>query len=171
MYKELEALNKIAGITNYDGGKNLKALGNSHKKEFNLLEKALKEKEQQDEIIKIIKEIISFKASEPEFEMDEDDSVRSIIGRVYLELKRAITNNERELFRNWVLETCFPKELKALEIIKEKGLDIREFRYASSLYEYNICKNVGCKELTQEEYDLLKDVLYNNRYEDKEKLE
>ena len=43
------------------------------------------------------------------------------------------------------------KALKALEIIKEKGLDIREFRYASFLYEYNICKNIGCKELTQQE--------------------
>lgn len=48
---------------------------------------------------------------------------------------------------------------EALEIIKEKGLDIREFRYAFSLYEYNICKNIGCKELTQEEYDILKEVL------------
>ena len=51
------------------------------------------------------------------------------------------------------------KKLKTLEIIKKKGLDIREFRYAYSLYEYNICKNIGCKELTKEEYDLLKEVL------------
>lgn len=51
------------------------------------------------------------------------------------------------------------QKLKAFEIIKEKGLDIREFRYAPSLYGYNICKNIGCKELAQEEYDLLKEVL------------
>lgn len=49
--------------------------------------------------------------------------------------------------------------LEALEIIKEKGLDILEFRHAFSLYEYNACKSVGCEELTQEEYDLLKKVL------------
>lgn len=158
MNKELEALNKIAGITNYDGGKNLKALGNSHKKEFSLLETALKEKEQQDQIIKTIKEIISFKASEPEFEVDEDGSVRSIFGRVYLELKRAIGNNERELFRNWVLETCFPKEFKALEIIKDKKVcvmwlknGLSSYNSTTALYDLPI--------LTEEEFDLLKEVL------------
>jgi len=165
MTKELEALNKIAGITNYDGGKNLKALGNSHKKEFSLIETTLKEKEQQDEIIKIIKEIISFKAPEPEFEMDEDDSVRSIIGRVYLELKRAITNNERELFRNWVLETCFPKELKVLKIIEEKQINIAALLELDSLQQYNnYCDMVsGCKKLTQEEFDLVKEMLLQEK--------
>ena len=59
MNKELEALNKIAGITNYDGGKNLKALGNSHKKEFNLIETALKrniELEEENKILRIIRD-------------------------------------------------------------------------------------------------------------------
>lgn len=51
MYKELEALNKIAGITNYDGGKNLKALGNSHKKEFNLIETTLKNQKRKLDLI------------------------------------------------------------------------------------------------------------------------
>ena len=51
------------------------------------------------------------------------------------------------------------KSLEALEIIKEKGLDILEFRHAFSLYEYNACKSVGCEELTPEEYGLLKKVL------------
>ena len=49
--------------------------------------------------------------------------------------------------------------LEALEIVKEKGLDILEFRCAFSLYEYNACKNIGCEELTPEEYGLLKEVL------------
>lgn len=60
-----------------------------------------------------------------------------------------------EIERFKIIETA----LKALEIIKEKGLDILEFRHAFSLYEYNTCKNIGCEELTQEEYDLLKKVL------------
>ena len=49
--------------------------------------------------------------------------------------------------------------LEALEIVKEKGLDILEFRYAFSLCEYNACKNIGCEELNPEEYGLLKKVL------------
>ena len=66
-----------------------------------------------------------------------------------------LSEDERVVERKLIIETA----LKALEIIKEKGLDILEFRHAFSLYEYNACKSVGCEELTQEEYDLLKEVL------------
>lgn len=66
-----------------------------------------------------------------------------------------LSEDERVVERKLIIETA----LKALEIIKEKGLDILEFRHAFSLYEYNACKSVGCEELTQEEYDLLKKVL------------
>lgn len=51
MSEELKALNKIAGITNYDGGKNLKALGNSHKKEFSLIESTLKTQQRKLDLI------------------------------------------------------------------------------------------------------------------------
>ena len=73
------------------------------------------------------------------------------------ELKNAISNGTIQ--NQWA--NMNSKNAKVLEIIEEKGLDIREFRYASSLYEYNICKNIGCKDLTQEEFDLLKEVLKN----------
>lgn len=66
-----------------------------------------------------------------------------------------LSEDERVVERKRTVEAA----LKALEIIKEKGLDIREFRYAFSLYEYNACKNAGCEELTPEEYGLLKKVL------------
>ena len=66
-----------------------------------------------------------------------------------------LSEDRRVVERKRIVETA----LEALEIVKEKGLDIREFRYAFSLYEYNCCKSVGCEELTQEEYDLLKEVL------------
>ena len=64
-----------------------------------------------------------------------------------------LSEDEIVIERKLIIETA----LKALEIVKEKGLDILEFRYAFSLYEYNACKNIGCEELTQEEYDLLKE--------------
>lgn len=52
------------------------------------------------------------------------------------------------------------KELKALEIIKEKEPDISFLLFNLELKHYNSCvwKN---QELTQEEYDLLKEVLKN----------
>ncbi len=50
------------------------------------------------------------------------------------------------------------RELKALEIINKKGVNIWELRYSYSVNEYNICKGDTNKSLTQEEYDLLKEV-------------
>lgn len=66
-----------------------------------------------------------------------------------------LSEDERVVERKRTVEAA----LKALEIIKEKGLDIHEFRYAFSPYEYNACKSAGCEELTPEEYGLLKKVL------------
>lgn len=54
------------------------------------------------------------------------------------------------------------RELKALEIIKEKGVNVRAFlkccHRADGLLIYN-SQCVESQELTQEEYDLLKEVL------------
>lgn len=50
-------------------------------------------------------------------------------------------------------------ELKALDIIKKKGINVFELGYSFSLNEYNICKGEENKELTQEEYETLKKVL------------
>lgn len=52
------------------------------------------------------------------------------------------------------------KKLKALKIIKEKEVDVGWFNRATSLYHYNMgmgIKSYGA--LSQEEYDLLKEVL------------
>ena len=49
------------------------------------------------------------------------------------------------------------KELKALEIIKNKQVDTKMFMIDSCLEHYNM--NYRCEELTQEEYNLLEEVL------------
>lgn len=182
MNKELEALQEVRQqLTYYKEYAKEKLptkaeqIDASCEEELNLIKTTIKEKKQQDQIINTIKEIIRFNAPEPEFEVDEDGSLRSIFGRVYLELKREITNNERELFRNWILETCFPKEFKALQIIKDKNVNVRAFKKVLlmeqnddvKLRSYNSQNHRYEDDLTQEEFDLLKDVLYNNRYEDK----
>lgn len=51
------------------------------------------------------------------------------------------------------------KGLKALEIIKEKKVDVRILLLVDSLYKYNNFDSTKRIELTQEEYDLLKEVL------------
>ena len=85
--------------------------------------------------------------------------------KIKLDINIKYDNGDETQYRFETIRDMFPKQfaiietaLKALEIIKEKGLDILEFRHAFSLYEYNACKNIGCEELTQEEYDLLKEV-------------
>jgi hypothetical protein len=50
-------------------------------------------------------------------------------------------------------------ELRALDIIKEKGINVFELRFSFSLEEYNICKGEENQELTQKEYETLKRVL------------
>lgn len=53
------------------------------------------------------------------------------------------------------------KELKVLDIIKEKQVNASALLEVDNLQEYNeYCDMVsGCKKLTQEEYELLKEVL------------
>ena len=51
------------------------------------------------------------------------------------------------------------KSLKALEIIKEKMVDIHALKYACDLESYNIHKWSDCKKLTQDEYKLIKEIL------------
>ena len=51
------------------------------------------------------------------------------------------------------------RELKALEIIRKKGINIQELKYCYSADEYNINKDDNNESLSKKEYDLLKEVL------------
>ena len=75
---------------------------------------------------------------------------------------------KRSLNRNWVEVVNDEKKLKALEIIKEKRVDVDclmdcfqydGFIHTNGLIEYNHSTTKTQKELDQEEYDLLKEVL------------
>lgn len=57
----------------------------------------------------------------------------------------------------WLVEShIIEKELKVLEIIKEKSVDIFELRCCSSAKEYNERMVANFLKLTQEEFNLLK---------------
>lgn len=75
------------------------------------------------------------------------------------ETENAMINyiDENECFRVDVATN--KKKSKALEIIKEKGINISELKFSYSVNEYNICKGNENESLTQEEYDLLREVL------------
>lgn len=51
------------------------------------------------------------------------------------------------------------KKLKALEIIKEKRVDVYHIQATTKVGEYNLWKLSTSKRLKKKEYDLLKEVL------------
>lgn len=62
---------------------------------------------------------------------------------------------------NRIIDNGTQNKLKALEIIKKKEVDIQTLKRTNNAFEYNsyVSKGLGEKDLTQEEYDLLKEVL------------
>lgn len=122
---------------------------------------ALKEKEKQDSIYNLLKEIIRFNVLQPE--VKETDNGFSLATKVVLEVRRNIENQERQQLRNWILNECFPKEMKVLELI-------REIRKSISYSGQTICmlpngKTIECDmgyveeffEMIENEYDLIKE--------------
>ena len=129
-------------------------------KETKIIEAALKDKEQQDNVLKVLKEVVQFNSTLPEIEISDDGSIGKLCERITMRQLRDIENKERELLRQWVLKTCFPKELKALEIISNKicvdffiGLD-NEYVYVLKLKN-----SKDFMPITKEQYDILKEVL------------
>ena len=161
MNKELEPLEALDRIKRFYPNWRL-----TNREGFNLIETTLKEKEQQDNVIKILKEVVGSAKMLPYIKTDENGF--NIISTIEINLQRSIENKKREVLRQWVLETCFPKELKALEIIKEKNIQIKTLKswnknYNGKLTYQNYLDiledcDLGDK-LTEEEFDLVKEIL------------
>ena len=61
--------------------------------------------------------------------------------------------------KNYTLNIDIYKKLKALEVIKEKEVDIHLFKISANCDHYNWLIENRKNKLTQEEYELLKEVL------------
>ena len=85
---------------------------------YKIIETTLKEKEKQDSVLKTLREAISFEQKLPHIKPNEDILFDNM-SAISINIQRDLESRERKLLRQWVLETCFPKELKALEIIHE----------------------------------------------------
>lgn len=68
-------------------------------------------------------------------------------------LERIDTGQDKDCF------DIIRKELKALEIIKKKEVNIYDLKEYGSKYEYNKHTNEEFQELFEEEYNLIKEVL------------
>ena len=160
MNKGLEAFNELKEGHWFDFANTYFSLNPKLKMDLIIIEKALKDYEKQDNIINIIKEIIEFNIQEPKIEVKENGEI-SLLSKIGMSLRKELNEKERELFREWILKECFPKELKTLEIVKEKRVEIRVIFHTTNVMEYNekTRQYYDCLPLTQEEYNLLKETL------------
>ena len=159
MSKELEALARIKKEMIYQ----LQTKGEGIvDDDFHLIETALKRLEEQESVIDTLKGIIEFDTKLPEIKINEDKQFE-VFSALGMSIQRNIENQERELLRNWILKECFPKELRALEIINKKKVDVHILSFCKDYIKYNetfeLFKDYKIRQITQEEYDLLKEVL------------
>ena len=95
------------------------------------------------------------------FEIGNDYDEHFIIiakGLKELEERREMMRRFNEACVPMTLDNKTEKKLKALEIIKRKGLDIAILIWSDNCGEYNIHKRLGIS-YTQEEYDLLNEAM------------
>ncbi len=139
MSKELEALQRIRkNLTRYSDSDDKPYLYEQDKRDLDIIEAALKDYE----LMKQTKFIVNDK------KINEDDVLEQL-------KKGIITVNNLKIESLFDEET--QKKLKALEIIKEKRVNVHYLMLYQSYIEYNdlFCK----KQLTETEWNLLKECL------------
>ena len=139
-----------------------------------IIEQALTELEETKQINEIFKNAITIKHTgircETKLDHSKDDLNYSVkhICEVF---QNNIEEELKKQLREWVLKNAFPEELKALEVIKNKKVQVA---YLHSMWDdfettfnnndedvmwlYNEGREKG-EQLIKEEYDLLKEVL------------
>ena len=96
-------------------------------------------------------------------------SLEHLIGRLQNQTA-TILNNEKDeekkrKYEKLAFELMFEdkaiieKELKALDIINERNVDVLRIKITQNVEQYNKRKIKGCKTLSKEAYDILKEVL------------
>ena len=131
--------------------------------ELSIIEKELKEGEKNKQMLNIFKNALTLeKKQDVILPQDASEDIFEYSVRTLIEIKHSELNKElKKELREWVLKNAFLKELKALEIIKEK-IKFEEIKAVpfNNYTEYYVVINGKEIVFNQEEYDLLKEVLY-----------
>ena len=115
--------------------------------------------------LETLRKALTISYKETPMTVTRDENGVTINSEVSLDITRnAIDEEFRKSLRQWILENACPKEVEALKIIKNKKVNANDFigfmEWANGLNYYNeYCFKE--EQLTQEEYDLLKEVLGN----------
>ena len=136
--------------------------------DFLTIEKELKQAEENKEMLNVFKNALTIERKPiNNIHAFKKDFVGGLASEIIEIKQNELDIKLRSNLREWVLKNAFPKELKALEIIKNKGVNARYLiyiisyqgldyeEYKESFEEYSDLL------LTKEEYDLLKEVLNN----------
>lgn len=97
----------------------------------------------------------------------EDSEFARIIETALKRLEELEIENSKQFKEKWVQDNLamtfelnvVKDKLKALEIIKEKRVDVDRLLRSKDLGEYNFSNAYVYQDLTQDEYDLLREVL------------
>lgn len=154
MTKELEALERLycAGRLDLDY-----VLNGKQDQDYKIIETALKEYENLDDIYYDTWYACERLKENNNFALMFIDDIYCLINT---------KDNKFDVIDNYkinnygIIDNGTKKKLKALEIIKEKQVNVGDFIRCKSIEDYNdyCCYNEK-EQLTQEEYDLLKEVL------------
>ena len=137
-------------------------------KQYTAIEKELKQAEENEKLLKVFKDALTIEYHEyPTIEQhnDNEDVMSYLVKELYTIRQSELEKNMRKALRKWVLKNVFPKELKALEIIKPFLKNIRIVKNEKGQYEVLIDVINSDRPLviarinSQEEYELLKEVL------------
>lgn len=115
------------------------------------IEKELKQAQEDKEVLNIFKNALAIKHTcvLPK-EQDQDDTFSYACRYLFEITQNDIDEKLRKSLREWVLKNAFPKELKALEVIKNSKMIIQEF--INGKIEINLV-------VDKEEYNLITEAL------------
>ena len=149
--KDLERLERLymAGNMELDY-----VMNGQQKEDYEILEKDL-------QMLDIFQGALTIERHEPIMveHNHSNDAVELFIKQTYKIKENQIEKDICQKLREWVLKNAFPKELKALEIIKKKKVNVFWLFNSKDVDEYNSAFYQEWRYLTQKEYDLLKEVL------------
>lgn len=151
MSKELEAYNRLCSHLDYDNDDYM--FNGCYEEDNKVIETALKDYElaKQTKIITVDKEI-------------SDDDLEKLTSQ------RMFVDNSEQCEIKLLLNEEFQKKITALEIIKDKKVDVpyiienpeeKDVIWYNSRFMGVLCE--GWRMLSQEEYDLLREVLLNDK--------
>lgn len=159
MSKGLEALKEVVdySIVKFADSES------KYQKDLEIIEKELEEAEDNKKMLDIFKNalIVEYKPFSVEVQEESEDFVSLLCKEIATIRENELDKNLRAILKKWVLKNAFPKELKALEIIKDKRVNCFDVIDSVDYKHYLILMEEYHKSwrLTKKEYDLLKEVL------------